>query len=291
MNLSMSPFRSEFAKLSPTRFPLNSESASPRACVCSSLRPQTCDGICGGDSGRGADSATSNCVRFANCSIRKRSRRPSLVETALWVARYYFAPPGEVFRALFPAGTQVVGERTVALTPRTATLLSGGFRPPGLRPQEEALLDILASEKSLTIKELAERSGIRGAQTWIESLAAAAMGPGGDVAGCAQHQNKGTAGHPLPGRQARKRWHRLQPAQKRLYDALGGSREPLMLQEVLRECGMHGEHRAGARAERAGRDRSRKNSARASGPRRNRGTRRRWCSRRAEGDISTVSWK
>ena len=117
-------------------------------------------------------SATSNCARCANCSIPRRSRRAALVETALWVARYYFAPPGEVLRALFPAGTQVAGERRVSLTPKTATLLSGGFRPPGLRPQEDAILDILAQEKSLTLKELAERSGIRGAQTWIDSLAA-----------------------------------------------------------------------------------------------------------------------
>ncbi len=72
---------------------------------------------------------------------------PSLVETALWVARYYFAPPGEVFRALFPTGTQVAGERTVALTIRAATLLGGGFRPQGLRPQEDVLLDILVERK------------------------------------------------------------------------------------------------------------------------------------------------
>ena len=58
---------------------------------------------------------------------------PLLVETALWVAEYYFAPPGDVFRSLFPAGTQISGERKASLTTRTATLLAGGFRPSGQR--------------------------------------------------------------------------------------------------------------------------------------------------------------
>ena len=53
----------------------------------------------------------------------------SLVDTALWVAQYYFAPPGEVFRAIFPAGTQVSAERKVTLRPKVAMLLSGGLRP------------------------------------------------------------------------------------------------------------------------------------------------------------------
>ena len=97
----------------------------------------------------------------------------ALVQTALWVAGYYFAPPGEVFRALFPAGTQVSGERQVLLTPRAATLIQGGLRPMSLSPQENAILDIVASEKSLTVKRLAAQSGFSAAEKWIESLAAA----------------------------------------------------------------------------------------------------------------------
>jgi primosomal protein N' (replication factor Y) (superfamily II helicase) len=161
---------------------------------------------------------------------------PSLVETALWVARYYFAPPGEVFRALFPTGTQVAGERTVALTPRAATFLSGGFRPQGLRPQEDVLLDILAREKSLTIKELAERSGIRGAQTWVESLAAAQWIQVEMSLDAPRIKTKEQLGIRCldVGPEAAVS---LTAAQKRLYAALGGSRELLMLQEVLRSAG------------------------------------------------------
>jgi primosomal protein N' (replication factor Y) (superfamily II helicase) len=97
----------------------------------------------------------------------------SLVQTALWVSDHYFAPPGEVFRAIFPAGTQVSGERKITLTPKAAMLLNGGLRPAGLKPQEETLLDILVSETSLTVKDLCDRSALRGAETWIESLTAA----------------------------------------------------------------------------------------------------------------------
>jgi primosomal protein N' (replication factor Y) (superfamily II helicase) len=96
----------------------------------------------------------------------------SLVEIALWVSNYYFAPPGDVLRALFPAGTQISGERKASLAPKTAMLLEGGLRPIGVQPQEDILLNILLREKSLTVKELAKRSALRGAEAWIESLAA-----------------------------------------------------------------------------------------------------------------------
>ena len=97
----------------------------------------------------------------------------SLVQTALWVSDNYFAPPGEVFRAIFPAGTQVSGERNISLTPKAAMLLNGGLRPAGLKSQEEALLDILVRETSITVKEICRQSALRDAETWIESLVAA----------------------------------------------------------------------------------------------------------------------
>ena len=161
---------------------------------------------------------------------------PALVETALWVARHYFAPPGEVLRALFPAGTQVAGERKVALAPRTESLLSGGFRPPGLSAQEDAILDILALKQSLTLKELADRSGVRGVQVWIDSLA---------TGGWIQVETSTEAPRIKAKEQLGIRCLEttsdavasLTPAQKRLYDALGNSREPLMLQEILRAAG------------------------------------------------------
>lgn len=161
---------------------------------------------------------------------------PALVETALWVARHYFAPPGEVLRALFPAGTQVAGERKVTLAPKTASLLSGGLRPPGLSPQEDAILDILDGKQSMTLKELADRSGIRGIQVWVDSLASGGWIQTETSPEAPRIKAKEQLGirclEPTADALAS-----FTPAQKRLYDALGDSREPLMLQEVLRIAG------------------------------------------------------
>ncbi len=93
----------------------------------------------------------------------------SLVKTALWVAEYYFAPPGEVFRALFPAGTQISGSQQVRLSPKAAAIIGGGLLPPGLKRQQNVLLQLL-SEGPVTVTELANRSGIRNLEGWLESL-------------------------------------------------------------------------------------------------------------------------
>jgi primosomal protein N' (replication factor Y) len=158
---------------------------------------------------------------------------PALVDTALWVARYYFAPPGEVFRALFPAGTQISGQRKASLTTKTAALIQGGLRPSGLRPQEETLLDILAREKSLTIRELSKRSGLRNAKAWIESLAGAQWiqietflePPRAKVKEQLGIRMMQTRQDAIPG---------LPPAQKRLYSVLRPGVEMCPLQEALR---------------------------------------------------------
>jgi primosomal protein N' (replication factor Y) len=158
---------------------------------------------------------------------------PALVDTALWVARYYFAPPGEVFRALFPAGTQISGQRKASLTTKTAALIQGGLRPSGLRPQEETLLDILAREKSLTIRELSKRSGLRNAKVWIESLAGAQWIQIETFLEPPRAKVKEQLGirmmlirqDAIPG---------LPPAQKRLYSVLRPGVEMCPLQEALR---------------------------------------------------------
>jgi primosomal protein N' (replication factor Y) len=157
---------------------------------------------------------------------------PALVETALWVSHYYFAPPGEVFRALFPAGSQISGERTVSLTSKTATLLQGGLRPIGLQPQEAALLNILAEENALSVKELVKRSGVRGAEAWIESLAAAHWiqlktyleAPKVKIKEQLSIRSLEAEADLIAA---------LPTAQKRLYLALGDGSETLSLQEVL----------------------------------------------------------
>jgi primosomal protein N' (replication factor Y) len=155
----------------------------------------------------------------------------ALVETALWVARYYFAPPGEVFRALFPAGTQVSGERRVALTPKAATLLHGGLRPGGLRSQENAILEILAHEPSLTVKQLSARLKLGGAEAWIEALAAAQLVQVETRVEQPKVRSKEQLGIRALGGDA----GGLPAAQKRLYSALGSDEAPVLLQEALRD--------------------------------------------------------
>jgi primosomal protein N' (replication factor Y) (superfamily II helicase) len=163
----------------------------------------------------------------------------SLVEIALWVSRYYFAPPGDVLRALFPAGTQISGERKASLAPKTAMLLEGGLRPIGLQPQEDILLNILLQEKSLTVKELAKRSALRGVEAWIESLAAGQLIQLDAFFTHPKVKMKAQLGiRLLPAGQDAA--DGLGPAQKRLYFALGraiyggAAAEPLSLQEILR---------------------------------------------------------
>lgn len=93
-----------------------------------------------------------------------------LVELALWVADYYFTSPGEVLRALLPAGAIGSGERKLQLSVRTQLLLSGGLLPPGLAPKEELVLDVLAHSGPITLKQLCGRHGMAHAGRWVEAL-------------------------------------------------------------------------------------------------------------------------
>ncbi len=160
-----------------------------------------------------------------------------LVETALWVARYYFAPPGEVFRALFPAGTEVSGSRQVLLTPKAATLLRGGLRPPGLRPQENALLDLLDQGKAMTVRELADRSGMRNVEAWLESLAArqfVQMDMALEAPRVKARERLAVRTLPAPPEVL----ERLTPAQRRLYARVESAAAPLPLQDTLQDAGV-----------------------------------------------------
>jgi len=157
----------------------------------------------------------------------------SLVDTALWVARYYFAPPGEVFRALFPAGTEITGARRIALSAKAATLLDGGLRPPGLRPQENELLDILAQTTPRTARELADHSGMRNADRWIESLLAGGWIQVDTLPDQPRVKAKEQLGiRALPAHL--EILEGLTPGQKKLYSILESARDPILLQEAVR---------------------------------------------------------
>ena len=93
----------------------------------------------------------------------------ALVDLALWIADYYFTAPGEMLRALLPAGSLGSGERKVRLTARARDLLTGGLRPPGLNPKETLLLETLAREGDMSLEKLGAQTGLKDAAQWIES--------------------------------------------------------------------------------------------------------------------------
>jgi primosomal protein N' (replication factor Y) (superfamily II helicase) len=75
---------------------------------------------------------------------------PKLLELANWIAGYYLAPIGEVFRAMLPPLTELKSRRQVVLTESgraAAESLSGGELSHGLTGTEVALLARLKEKK------------------------------------------------------------------------------------------------------------------------------------------------
>ncbi|NWG14831.1 MAG: primosomal protein N' [Acidobacteria bacterium] len=93
-----------------------------------------------------------------------------LLETAVWTARRYFTPPGEVFRALLPAGSLSAGTRDVRLTRRAQRLIEGGLRPSGVNRDQQRILEVLAERGTLSVSKLASETGVRGASAHLEEL-------------------------------------------------------------------------------------------------------------------------
>ena len=77
---------------------------------------------------------------------------PKLIELAHWIAGYYLAPAGEVFRAMLPPVTEVKSQRKILLTAagrEAVESLSGGELSHGLTPQEAAFLAKLKEKKGI----------------------------------------------------------------------------------------------------------------------------------------------
>ena len=75
---------------------------------------------------------------------------PKLIELAHWIAGYYLAPAGEVFRAMLPPVTQLKSQRQIILTDagrEVAESLSGGELSHGLTAGEAAFLAKLKEKK------------------------------------------------------------------------------------------------------------------------------------------------
>lgn len=79
---------------------------------------------------------------------------PKLIELANWIANYYLAPIGEVFRAMLPPLTELKSQRQIVLTPsgrETSESLGGGELSHGLTSAEAAFLAKLKDKRGAVL--------------------------------------------------------------------------------------------------------------------------------------------
>jgi primosomal protein N' (replication factor Y) len=88
---------------------------------------------------------------------------PKLIELAHWIAGYYLAPLGEVFRAMLPPVTELKSQRQIILTEagcEAVESLSGGELSHGLTSQEAAFLGKLKEKKGTLLLGPAAKLGV-----------------------------------------------------------------------------------------------------------------------------------
>src|SRR6266446_5096436 len=88
---------------------------------------------------------------------------PKLIELAHWIAGYYLAPVGEVFRAMLPPVTELKSPRRIILTEagrEAVESLSGGELSHGLTSQEAAFLAQREEKKGTLLLGPAAKLGV-----------------------------------------------------------------------------------------------------------------------------------
>jgi primosomal protein N' (replication factor Y) len=88
---------------------------------------------------------------------------PKLIELGQWIANYYLAPVGEVFRSMLPPLTELRVQRELVLTEPgrdAATSIGGGELTRGLSRQEADLLSELSKKKSPGPFRIAAKFGV-----------------------------------------------------------------------------------------------------------------------------------
>jgi primosomal protein N' (replication factor Y) len=91
---------------------------------------------------------------------------PKMIVLAQWIANYYLAPVGEVFRAMLPPVTELNLRREIVLTSEgrsAAESLGNGELSHGLRAAEAALLEKANAKKGPILFSLATTMGISSA--------------------------------------------------------------------------------------------------------------------------------
>ncbi len=89
---------------------------------------------------------------------------PRQLEFWEWISAYYMAPIGDVMNAALPANFKLASETKYCLHPDAPTDL------PNLNSREEEIIEILEVQESLSIKEIAERIGIKTIQPYLKTL-------------------------------------------------------------------------------------------------------------------------
>src|SRR6267154_5599968 len=88
---------------------------------------------------------------------------PKLIELGHWIAGYYLAPAGEVFRAMLPPVTELKSQRQIILTNagrEAADSLSGGELSHGLTSTEAEFLAELKEKKGSLLLGSTARLGV-----------------------------------------------------------------------------------------------------------------------------------
>src|SRR5215467_14313965 len=88
---------------------------------------------------------------------------PKLNELATWIANYYLAPIGEVFRAMLPPPTEMKSQRQIILTAsgrEASESLSGGELSHGLTAAEAAFLAKLKNKKGAVLVRPQSKLGL-----------------------------------------------------------------------------------------------------------------------------------
>jgi primosomal protein N' (replication factor Y) (superfamily II helicase) len=91
---------------------------------------------------------------------------PKLIELGQWIANYYLAPVGEVFRAMLPPLTELRAQRELILTATgrdAATSIGGGELTRGLSREEAAFLSELSTRKTPAPLRLAAKFAVNAA--------------------------------------------------------------------------------------------------------------------------------
>jgi len=91
------------------------------------------------------------------------SLTPKLIELAHWIAGYYLAPVGEVFRAMLPPVTELKSQRQIILTDagrEAVASLSGGQLSHGLSSAEAAFLAKVKEKKGAVLLGPAAKLGV-----------------------------------------------------------------------------------------------------------------------------------